>query len=506
MVSFRFAPSTPILLAAYAPAVYSPEQWLDDLAVLCGSGATAIAAAIPWGYSATELIDFCQLCQQLGLGLVFDLQCLAQPPLDLLRQHPAAILRDPTGQPILSRAGELQAIMLHPALRDQSRNWLKELAGTLQKPPLSTVMLHGFLSEAAESIIQELHHWQHADQWPASVYGRLPVLNLANGWPFQQQLIWNTHTTTASAVRGLALLSQVAGSDLAQAVPPASSDDMRAAWADAGGVDITLRHNDTTTYLSIQRIRSEPYSGVLTYRNATGELLHVHANIGPSRNGVVLLRDEEIIGAAFEGDTSEGVWLLRAMRSSVVFNGGAGAVVPCGDGILLLATQSGRFQIRRPHPWGTVSCYRLTRTGDLFPVAFQVEATHLTVPYVAEDRSGTTDCYAILAADAALAQPFQSYLATKLITRAALLRSTGMSDVVKMAQTLEAVADQLQYPAQYSAAWQEQLTLLQIIHHQLRQQYTQLRATRLLSGAEQPGSEETHLERVVKLIEPARVP
>jgi hypothetical protein len=296
------------------------------------------------------------------------------------------------------------------------------------------------------------------------------------------------------------MLANLAGADLHIAQLPTSPEGMHIAWADAPGVGLHVRHSANASYLSIDREFAEPYSGVLTYRNAASELLHLHMNIGPARHGVVLLRDEEIIGAAFDGDASEGVWLVRAMRSSVVFNGGSGAIIPCGNGILLLAEQSGRFQIRRSTAWETVYAYRLLTNGTLVVASCQVEATHLTVPFVAIDAQGATDLYVLVPAQEALPDLFRSRLVVLLSARAEMLLATQIPHLESIAHQLQELVTNLYTIAKYMTAWETQLSASAQARNHMRQHVTQLSATRLLAGDSPATDEELRIEQILAIL------
>ncbi len=240
----------------------------------------------------------------------------------------------------------------------------------------------------------------------------------------------------------------------------------RYAWADELEVDVAVRHGAHYTYLFVANRRSETYSGTLTYRSAAGDVLHVQIGLGARRVGCVLLEDEEVVGAACGGDAAESGWLARGMHSSAVFSGGAGVVVPCGAGALVSAAQSGRFQLRRPSGWGELVAYRLTLHGALLDAGFQVEGTHLVVPYVAEDERGATDCVAVFDPAEPLPQQFAAMLRALCVARAAALCRAALAaspadlygDLGAPQRQLAQVAAELNElneltPASYRNAW-----------------------------------------------------
>jgi hypothetical protein len=194
------------------------------------------------------------------------------------------------------------------------------------------------------------------------------------------------------------------------------------AWADAEGVQVDIRYGTEFIYLSIANRRPTAYSGLLTYRAPDGAVLHLHAGLGANRSGLALLRADEVAGAAFDGDGSEGGWLARGLHTSVVFSSGAGGVAPCGGGVLLVAPQSGRFQLRRGEGWGSMAAHRLLLSGELLPAPLQIDASHLSIAYVAEDEHGPTDLYLVLPIQAPLPDRLRAYLGALLAARAAALR------------------------------------------------------------------------------------
>jgi hypothetical protein len=196
----------------------------------------------------------------------------------------------------------------------------------------------------------------------------------------------------------------------------------RYAWADGDDVDVSVRYGDQYTYLFIANRRPTAFSGTLTYRERDGSIQHVHTGMGGPRVGMVLIKDDEVIGAAIGGDGAEGGWLARGMHTSIVFNNGAGVVAPCGAGLLFSAPQSGRFQVRRPAGWPSMIARRLLLSGVLLPATFQTDNAHLVVPYTAEDERGQTDAYLLLPDDEPLPATLCNQLGTLLQARAAALR------------------------------------------------------------------------------------
>src|SRR5262249_53553047 len=137
--------------------------------------------------------------------------------------------------------------------------------------------------------------------------------------------------------------------------------------------------------------------------------------------GMVLLIGDEVYGAAIDGDAAEGGWLTRGLRSSAMFNAGAGALARCGAGLLLTAPQSGRFQSRRVEGWAGMRAYRLLLSGALLPAQIQIDTAHIAIAYVAEDARGPTDLYLILP-EGDMPPIACSYLAALLAARIAMLR------------------------------------------------------------------------------------
>lgn len=237
-------------------------------------------------------------------------------------------------------------------------------------------------------------------------------------------------------------------------------------WADGPDVDVTVRHGACYTYVQVANRRAEMYNGTLTYRVDDGTLQHLHVGIGGPRIGVVLLIGDNVVGCAVGGDASEGSWLIRGMSSSIMFNGGAGAVAPCGGGLRFSAPQSGRFQVRRPEGWAGLAPWRLLLNGELLPAVCQIEGMNLTLPYVAEDERGITESY-LFVADALPVEQLLVDLRTLLLARARMLHDAAAlapdSDPTGAAarQALNAAAAALEQLAggpialaAYAAAWQ----------------------------------------------------
>jgi hypothetical protein len=268
------------------------------------------------------------------------------------------------------------------------------------------------------------------------------------------------------------MLVEAAGDDFVHAAAPAEhaseEPDGRPAWADDADVDLELRHGPIYTYLRVVNRRSSPYSGMLAYRAPDGDVLHLHAGIGAGRAGLVMLNGDEVAGVAFDGDASEGGWLARGLSTSVVFSGGAAGVIPCADsGLLLVAPESGRFQLRRGMGWPKVTGYRLLLNGRLLPASLRIDATHLLVPYVAEDEQGQTDMYLVLRNDQELPIMLRGYLSTLLAARAAALNHAvalatpaklfgGVATMLaEVATRLVAQAARLATLGAYDLAWRD---------------------------------------------------
>lgn len=196
----------------------------------------------------------------------------------------------------------------------------------------------------------------------------------------------------------------------------------RYAWADSPGLGIELRYGQTALYLTLQNEQPAPYHGMLAYRGRDGAVLHLQVGMGGGRSGGVMLSDDEVRGAAIDGEAAEGGWFTRGQQSGIAFNNGPGALVACGAALIATAAQSGRFQARRPAGWHGMAAHRLLLNGVLLPAELQIEASHLTLPYVAEDEYGQTDCYLVLDPTQPLPGPVRSYLAGLLRARAAALR------------------------------------------------------------------------------------
>ncbi|HEY3230094.1 MAG TPA: hypothetical protein VGJ87_12805, partial [Roseiflexaceae bacterium] len=225
----------------------------------------------------------------------------------------------------------------------------------------------------------------------------------------------------------------------------------RYAWADGEDVDVSVRYGVEYTYLFIANRRPAPYSGTLSYRAPDNSIQHLHVGIGGPRIGMVMLKDDEVVGAAIGGDGSEGGWLARGMHTSIVFNNGAGVVVPCGAGLLFSAPQSGRFQVRRPDGWAGLAAHRLLLSGALLPAHFQTDGAHLVVPYIAEDERGQTDAYILLPEGAPVPDSLHDQTATLLQARAAALHRAAALAAEAMPEGMALAANALEQAAEVFA-------------------------------------------------------
>lgn len=211
----------------------------------------------------------------------------------------------------------------------------------------------------------------------------------------------------------------------------------RYAWADQPDIDVLVRYSVAAVahplvYLWMANRRQQPYTGMIAYRAPDGSIEHVHVSLGPLRVGLLILRAGDLLGAALGGDSTEGSWLVRGLRTSIVWSGGPAVVAPydlgaAGEGQVLFVSSptSGRLNLRRPEGWERLVAYRLLFDGALVPVVCATEQTHLSVPYVAEDELGQTDGYLLCLADAPLPERLRAYLNTLLQSRSALLERSA---------------------------------------------------------------------------------
>jgi Glycosyl hydrolases family 35 len=291
----------------------------------------------------------------------------------------------------------------------------------------------------------------------------------------------------------------------------------RYAWADGANIDLVVRYGANHTYLAIDNRRPTPYNGILAYRGRDGAVLHLHAGIGARCAGMVLLADDEVYGAAIDGDGAEGGWLARGLRSSAMFNTGAGALARCGAGLLLTAPQSGRFQARRAEGWSGMRAHRLLLSGALLPAQVQIDAAHIAIAYVAEDTRGQTDLYLILPAGD-MPPLVRSYLATLLAARTAMLRRAAtlaegapeqrdpldtiahtIESFTAAADYLAAIAEQFTTLDEYSAAWIAADDLCRSALTALAQALTQARGA-LLAGQLDPAAHEAIERRIARIM------
>jgi hypothetical protein len=455
MLAEQVEKQRPLILARLADGPVAVLHWPELIANARRLGITTMIMQPRWPTADAvvqqDVTVVLQLCQAANLTCVLDLSDLALPPDESgwgLRHLPSV----PSG-----------------VFRSEARTWLTQLATLVgsqhPKGPLVAFAAPHFPPE----LIATLQEWLRADRWHLPLMTALPATALAYGWPFEQpvsqtQPLRRYFRPDGSArlptwdIKPLAMLVQIAATDIVQALPPTSPEGP-GAWADSADIDIGVRHSIHATYLSVRSRRSEIYSGMLTYRDRMGELLHLHTNLGAQRSAIILLQEEAVVGAVFSGDASEGVWLARAMQSSIAFNGGAGGAIPCGRGLLLTAAQSGRFQLRRIEGWAGLEARRLTMQGLLIPCACQIDANHLTIPYVSEDQDGQTDLYIVMPTAEPLPEPIAGYLQTLLIMlattlrqAAALARGSTSTALITAARHLETAAVGRMYLQRYEHA------------------------------------------------------
>lgn len=209
----------------------------------------------------------------------------------------------------------------------------------------------------------------------------------------------------------------------------------RHGWADQSDIHVLVRHGKTTAnnalpviYLLVTNYRVQPYSGMVAYRTPDGTIEHIHLTVGAGQVGMLLIRDNEVLGAALGGNAFEGSWVARGLNSSIVWNGGAAVIAPYIDtndrnktALLISAPQNGRLNLRRNQSWDELIAYRLLLDGNVLPATFQTDQTHLILPYVAEDELGQTDAYLIVSSVDTLPSSLQDYLGTLLKARIHML-------------------------------------------------------------------------------------
>lgn len=235
----------------------------------------------------------------------------------------------------------------------------------------------------------------------------------------------------------------------------------RYSWASDRGLSLRLCHGSRYSYLFAHNRGAQFYSGMLTYRAPDGAVLHLHASIAAARSGAILLHGDEVLGAAIDGDGAEAGWRVRGLQTSLAFSGGAAAIVADQHSLIATAAQNGRFQLRASQPWPEIAAYRLLLNGAPLPAQLDSDAAHLTLPYLADDDLGQTDCYIALPPGRALPDFIRAYLATLLRARAALLNhAAAAAQPGAPATALRAAAHELAGAAAglsqveaYVAAW-----------------------------------------------------
>jgi Glycosyl hydrolases family 35 len=292
----------------------------------------------------------------------------------------------------------------------------------------------------------------------------------------------------------------------------ARGGNARYAWADCAAIDVNVRYGSEYIYLFVHNRQAGAYNGMLAYRAPGGDVLHAHVGIGAGRAGIIMLREDEVVGAAIDGDGAEGGWLARGLTSSMVFNAGAGGIVPCGHGLLLMAPQSGRFQIRRSAGWAEMQAHRLLMSGELIPARVQIDAAHVLLPYTAEDDCGQTDMYLVLPREDPLPTALRAYLAAPLLARALDLEAAAeiaeqiapeaAPKLHDAAHALGASAARLITIADYTVTWHDAETALHPLIGTLEQALEQARTSGIerLSISHQPPSSEEQIARLARFV------
>jgi hypothetical protein len=296
----------------------------------------------------------------------------------------------------------------------------------------------------------------------------------------------------------------------------------RSAWADHADIDLQLRYgqpdatNDPLVYLWIANRRNQNYSGMIAYRAYDGSIEHLHVTIGPLRSGLVVLQQGDLIAVSMDGDYSEGSWIVRALRSSVVWNGGSALIVPYNTKdealhLLVSSPHSGKLSIRYHSVWPNLSAYRLLLNGELLPAEVQLKQELLTLNYLAEDGCGQSDAYLVCPSDAVVCARLRHKLNAQLLARAALIEqqaqrlASRQNDLRQERAMLQAVSAQYEAlandhysPTSYAHAWQINHTILQQVIEALQRRLLQARVA-LASGDEAGAQQQqaTLLEQVL---------
>lgn len=272
------------------------------------------------------------------------------------------------------------------------------------------------------------------------------------------------------------------------------------AWADQPDIDLQLRYaqpdasNEPLVYLWIANRRPQNYSGMIAYRAFDGSIEHVHVTIGPQRSGLIVLQKGDLVAVSMDGDYSEGSWIVRALRSSMVWSGGSALVVPYNldheqPTLLVSSPQSGKLSIRRPDAWPQLAAYRVLLNGELMSVELQIKQELLTLNYLAEDQHGQSDAYLICPADRVLAAGLRHSLNAQLLARASILDqqaqalAAAQGELRQERMMLQAVAAQYEAlandhytPESYQQAWRVNQKILQQAIDALSRQLIQARA------------------------------
>ena len=127
----------------------------------------------------------------------------------------------------------------------------------------------------------------------------------------------------------------------------------------------------------------------------------------------------------------------------------------------------------------------------------QIEAQHLTVPYIAEDQHGQTDQYIILATNDPLPDAIETHLRVLLKMRAAevhtiasICRNGIQQQLTSAATLLESTATNPIDLTIYRNVWASTEQHIVEVAKQIQHEHATLQFSRQMIGEEPPGEEE----------------
>jgi hypothetical protein len=159
--------------------------------------------------------------------------------------------------------------------------------------------------------------------------------------------------------------------------------------------------------------------------------------------------------------------------------------------------------------WANIQSYRLTMHGQLLACPCQIEAQHLTVPYIAEDQHGQTDQYLILETNDPLPDAVEAHLrvwlklrANEVHAAASICRNGPAQQLLSAASNLESMATGRFDLNDYRSIWAATTQLIAELFQQIQHEQAKLQVHRRVNSEEPPSEEEFWRTQALALLQP----